>query len=187
MALKEDLEPKRLGYYLIIVVIAFVFAVQWGPGSKGCESPLNGSKPSTATNAAKVNGREISLRDYNQAYGNEFRRYAETYRRFGQELTEAQAQTMGLPKRVLDNLVNAELVAQEAERQGIAASDDEVVRVLKMRPEFKGESGQFEAARYREAVRNYYRKTPQEFENDIRRDLAIQKLYQVVGETAQVS
>jgi len=184
MALKEDLEPKRLGYYLIILAIAFIFVVQWGPGAKGCESPLGATD---TTSAARVNGRAISQREFSQAYTNELRRYSEMYRRFGQELTEAKAKEMGLPRRVLDDMVNAELVAQEAERQGISTPDDEVVKVLQQHPEFKGESGHFEQARYFEAVRNYYRKTPQEFEADVRRELAIQKLYRVVGETAHVS
>src|SRR6185295_16292512 len=185
MALKEDFEPKRLGYYLIIIAIAFIFVVQWGPGAKGCENPLGAS--TTVMGAAKVNGREISQREFNQAYTNELRRYSEMYRRFGQDLTEAKAKEMGLPRRVLDDMVNAELIAQEAERQGISTSDDEVVKILQQHPEFKNEGGQFDQAKYYDAVRNYYRKTPQEFEADIRRELAIQKLYKVVGETAQVS
>ncbi len=184
MSFKEDLEPKRLGYYLIILAIAFVFAVQWGPGSKGCESPLSEQE---ATEAARVNGREVSLRDYNAAYTNELRRYSEFYRRFGQDLTEAQARQMGLPKRTLDQLVDAELIAQEAERQGIAASDDEVVRVMQNHPEFKGPNGHFDKGRYLNAVQNYYRKTPQEYEAGIRRELAIQKLTRVVVDAAQVS
>ncbi|HEY8211036.1 MAG TPA: SurA N-terminal domain-containing protein [Myxococcaceae bacterium] len=187
MALKEDFEPKRLGYYLIILAIAFIFVVQWGPGAKGCESPLGAPTAASTGGAARVNDRDISQREFNQAYTNELRRYAESYRRFGQELTEAKAREMGLPKRVLDQMVDAELIAQEAERQGIAASDDEVIKVLQQHPEFKGESGHFEQAKYYDAVRNYYRKTPQEFENDIRRELAIQKLYRVVGESAQVA
>jgi len=185
MALKEDFEPKRLGYYLIILAIAFIFVVQWGPGAKGCESPLGA--PNGPTGAARVNGREISQREFNQAYTNELRRYSEMYRRFGQELTEAKAREMGLPRRVLDSMVDGELIAQEAERQGISTSDDEVVKILQQHPEFKNESGQFDPAKYYEAARNYYRKTPQEFEADIRRELAIQKLYKVVGEAAQVS
>lgn len=185
MALKEDFEPKRLGYYLIILAIAFIFVIQWGPGAKGCENPLGASN--LPTGAAKVNGREISQREFNQAYTNELRRYSEMYRRFGQELTEAKAREMGLPRRVLDSMVDAELIAQEAERQGISTSDEEVVKLLQQHPEFKNESGQFDQAKYYDAVRNYYRKTPQEFEADVRRELAIQKLYKVVGETAQVS
>ncbi|HZN93148.1 MAG TPA: SurA N-terminal domain-containing protein, partial [Myxococcales bacterium] len=184
MALKEDLEPKRLGYYLIILAIAFVFAVQWGPGSKGCESPL---AESAASSAARVNGREISLRQFNQTYSNELRRQAEMYRRFGQELTEARAREMGLPARILERLVNDELMAQEAERQGINASDDEIFSILKMNPEFHGANGQFDKARYMDAVRNLYRTTPQDWENDIRRSLAIGKLYRVIGEAVQVS
>ena len=53
---------------------------------------------------------------------------------------------MGLPRRVVDDLVNAELIAQEAERQGIASSDDEVAKVLDQHPEFKGESGKLARA-----------------------------------------
>ncbi|HVE85453.1 MAG TPA: SurA N-terminal domain-containing protein, partial [Myxococcales bacterium] len=155
MALKEDFEPKRLGYYLIILAIAFIFVVQWGPGAKGCESPIGAPKTESA-GAARVNGREISQREFNQAYTNELRRYSEMYRRFGQELTEAKAREMGLPRRVLDSMVDGELIAQEAERQGISTSDDEVVKILQQHPEFKNEGGQFDQGKYYEAVRNYY-------------------------------
>src|SRR3954465_4256555 len=113
MALKEDFEPKRLGYYFIILVIAFIFVVQWGPGAKGCESPLGAPNAAMTSGAARVNGREISQREFSQSYTNELRRYAETYRRFGQELTEAKAREMGLPRRVLDQMVDGELLAQE--------------------------------------------------------------------------
>jgi peptidyl-prolyl cis-trans isomerase D len=137
--------------------------------------------------AARVNDREISLREFNQTYTNELRRYAAQFRRFGQELTEARAKEMGLPRRVLDDLVNNELVAQEAERQGIATSDDEVEHVLRQSADFKGDNGEFDLIKYKDALRNYYRKTPQEYENDIRRALAVQKVYQVLAEATQVS
>src|SRR3954462_3494678 len=137
MAHKEYFDPKGLGSYLINLAIAFIFVVQWGPGAKGCESPVGAPTNPAATGAARVNGREISQREFSQTYTNELRRYAEMYRRFGQELTEAKARELGMPQRVLDDMVNAELMAQEAERQGIAASDDEVVKVLQQHPEFK--------------------------------------------------
>ena len=180
MALKEDLEPKRLGYYLIILAIAFVFAVQWGPGSRGCDSPL---KPPDVNTAARVNGREITRREFNQAYAN----YLAQWRRVGQELTEAQAREMGLPQRILDDLVNNELMAQEAERQGIVASDDEVLVALRANRDFYGEDGKFAVTHYKDALRNYYRKTPQEYEQAVRRELSVEKLRRLLGESAQVS
>jgi peptidyl-prolyl cis-trans isomerase D len=177
MALKDDLAPKRLASYLVILAIAFVFAIQWGPGSRGCESPLTPLAGSNA--AAVVNGKEIPLRDYHITYTNQLRR-------LGANIPESQARALGIPQRVLNGMVDRELLAQEAERQGIRASDDEVKTMVRGNPDFQ-QDGKFSAARYKDVLRNYYRKTPQEYEAEIRQELAVEKMYLVIAGSAQVS
>ena len=58
-------DARKFFSYLFIFAIALVFILQFGPGSRGCNSPLT---PSVKDAAARVNGQEISLTDFQRAY-----------------------------------------------------------------------------------------------------------------------
>src|SRR5260221_156301 len=63
--MSSGLQPKQLLSYLFIIAIAVVFILQSGPAGGGCEAPL---RPTTTASAALVNGKEISLRDFNSEF-----------------------------------------------------------------------------------------------------------------------
>ena len=69
----NSVDSKKLFSYVFIFVLALLFAVQWGPGSKGCTA-LNDVKE-TADVAATVNGKEIPLRDFSRAYAGQLANY----------------------------------------------------------------------------------------------------------------
>lgn len=177
--MKEDLQPKKLLSYVVILGIAFIFAINWGPGSRGCETGERVKPESSA--AAMVNGHEITRRDFERVYQNQLERLR------SQGLTEEFARQLGMPRQVADALVNEELWAQAAEKHGITPSDAEVRDAIINNPYFHDQNGQFDAERYRDVVSNSFRKTIPEFEGDIRRGLASQKMRQVVMDTATVS
>ena len=80
---------------------------------------------------AKVNGEEITVA--------EVARLKENYvQMFGGRISMAQ---LGGNKRFVDGLIRDRVVAQEAERLGLAASDAEVAE--KIRKQFTDASGQF--------------------------------------------
>ena len=91
-----------------------------------------------------------------------------------------------MPKQVLDRLVNAELLAQAggAPRHrpvGRGAAEDHPRNT-----DFQKE-GAFDFARYQQVLRDFYRQTPQEYEEELRRQLAAQKMLEVVRTGAVVS
>ncbi|HYX90888.1 MAG TPA: SurA N-terminal domain-containing protein, partial [Myxococcaceae bacterium] len=175
--MKDSYDFRKLFSLLLIVGVAVVFALQFGPGSRGCEAPLTGT-PETA--AAVVNGKEIPLTEFRREYRNRLNAYR------AQGLTESLARQLGFPKQVLTELVQSELLAQAAERHGIAPSDEELVELIHSNPDFQ-KDGRFDVQRYREVLRQYYRKSDVEFERDLRRRLAAHKMLQTVEAVANVS
>ncbi|MFL5319846.1 MAG: SurA N-terminal domain-containing protein [Myxococcaceae bacterium] len=175
----EGAKPRQLLSVLFILAIAVVFTLNFGPGSKGCE--VNGKQP-TAQAAATVNGKEIPMVDFNR----QFAAQLNYMRSMGSPIPETLARQIGIPKQVMDRLVEAELLAQAAEKHGISVSDDEVRELLWRNPDFQ-KDGEFDVSTYSQTVRDYYRKTPADYEASLRRSLAAQKLLDIVEGAAVVS
>ncbi len=169
-------EPRRLFSFLFVLAIAVVFVLQFGPGSRGCDAPLT---PSVSTAAALVNGKEIPLRDFQRAYALRL----QAYRSQG-ELPEAFLQQIAAG--TLDEMVSFELLSQAAEASGVGISDDELLEILHKNREFQ-KDGAFDFERYSQVLRDYYGKTPADFEAELRRRLAAVRQLEMVESTAVVS
>ena len=94
--------------------------------------------------AARVNGETIGLNDYHRAVANLESMYSQMY---GQQFTPEMAAAMGLPKQVLDNLIDQRLLTQEAQRLHLTATQEEVRRKLLTTPNFT-ENGKFVGMEY---------------------------------------
>lgn len=171
--------PRNLLSLAFILGMGLLFATQWGPGARGCELPFR-SKSTEA--AAVVNGREIPLRRYSEAYS----RQLDFYRRQGQSIPDSLAQQFGIPQKILDSLVDQELLTQAAAKQGISVSDAEVAALIQKFPDFQ-KDGKFDEKLYRDTLRESYRQTYAEFEAQLRGELSARKLLEVVGANASVS
>ena len=177
--MNSHLEPKRVISYLFILAIAVVFTLQFGPGSRGCDQPLT---PKKTAAAAVVNGKEIPVRDFLAAYNSQL----QMFRLRGGNIPDSLARQLGIPQQVLDQLVTVELLAQEAEKQGIAPTNEEILELLSKNPDFQ-QDGTFTEARYKQVLREYYRKSPAEYEGELRRRLAAQKLLELIASGAAVA
>lgn len=175
--MKSSYDFRKLFSLLFIIAIAVVFTLQFGPGSRGCEAPIAGT-PSSA--AAVVNGKEIPLTEFRFAYRNTLNAFR------SQGLTESLARQLGYHRQVLEQLVESELLAQAAERHGITASDAELAELLHRNPDFQ-KDGRFDQQQYRAVLRQYYRKSDVDYERDLRRQLAAQKMLETVEAAAAVS
>ncbi|NBD10653.1 MULTISPECIES: peptidylprolyl isomerase [Corallococcus] len=178
----DGLNPRKVFSLLFIIGIAVVFTLQFGPGSNGFGSGGGGQAPGTGA-AATVNGKEIPLRDFSMAWS----RQMNFLRSQGNPIPESVARQFGLDKQVLDRLVNAELLAQSAERHGITPSDEELRKLIHENTDFHSKEGAFDFARYQQVLRDFYRRTPQEYEQELRRQMAAQKMLDVVRTGAVVS
>ncbi len=180
--MNESFDAKRFISYLFIAAIAVLFALQWGPGSVGCGKGggRGGGVTLEQESAATVNGKEVPLKSFSRVYVGQLQRYK------SQGLTAQLAKQLGLHTQILNQLIDNEVVAQAAEARGIVASDSEIADILKRNPEFQ-KDGKFDVATYRDVVVQYYRRTPEDFEEEIRRELSAQKLLDLVEQGAVVS
>jgi len=178
--MSSGFDARRFFSYLFIFAIALVFILQFGPGSRGCNAPL---APTVKDAAARVNGQEISLTDFRRAYA---LRLDALRQRGGGDLPEALARQFGIPGRVLDELITAELLQQAAEAHGITVSDTELLDYLRKDPSFQ-KDGQFDPETYTQVLQTYLRKTAPDYEAGLRRRLAAGRLLAMVSDTAEVS
>ena len=101
---------------------------------------------------------------------------------FGSRVNLAQ---LGGNKRFLEGLISKHVISQEAERLGLAASDEELRD--RIRKQFSDASGQFVGfERYKESVTLRYGDI-EKFENEIRDEIAQEKLRAFVTASVNVS
>lgn len=174
--MSQQATPRQIAYYSFIAVIAFLFAVQWGPGSKGCGAEK--IDPS-AEPIARVNGRPIPARQFAVRYSQQM----DMMRRQG--FPAELASQLGIDKQILDALVTDELLAQAAEKRGIVVSDAELMELLTKQPQFQRE-GVFSPERYRQYVSDYEGMTEVAFEARLRREMSSQRLLELVEQGAVV-
>src|SRR2546421_5659953 len=133
-------------------------------------SPARNQANATPTNTetvAKVNGDEITVGDLNRAKES-FQQYQQM---FGGQMSMAQ---LGGDKRFLDGLIRDRVIAQEAKRLGLAASDAEVAaEIRKQFPDAQPGNEAFD--RYKELVTTRYGSV-EKYEQTIRDSVAAEKL-----------
>ncbi len=168
-------ETRRAVSYIFIGALAVLFALEWGPGSRGCTSGVLNEQDAVAT----VNGTPIVARDYAIDYSQQ----VEALRRAG---TDSEAiKRLNLGQMVLDQMVNAEVLAQEAEARGLRASDDDLRRLYNTSPMFLRD-GAFDSEAFNDYVRSIGLSAVQ-FEDKLRRQLAAQRMLELVESLAIVS
>jgi peptidyl-prolyl cis-trans isomerase D len=157
-----------IGFAVLMAVSLIVF---YAPGRN-----TNAVEPSKSTEVvAKVNGDEITVAQVAQLKEN----YTQM---FGGRISLAQ---LGGNKRFLDGLIRDRVVAQEAARLGLAASDAEVAD--KIRKQFSDAAGQFVGLdRYKESVTARYGSVDL-FERNVRDEIALEKLKAFVTAAVRVS
>lgn len=171
---------RSIGTYIIFGVLIVVFVAFFGPGSQGCQGLGGGG--GMATYAAKVNGEEISLREFETAYGTMINNYAQ---QLGGNFDERQAEQLGLKGTVLEGLVTNKLILEAAVQSGLSVSDEEVASAIRDIPVFQRD-GHFDFPTYKSflASRGF---TPESFEKNVRQDLLRDKMLAQVRQSAKAS
>lgn len=155
---------------LALIVIVFIF---WG---------FEGFRADKSGKVASVNGEVISIDEYRMAYNNLLERYRQQY---GDQLNDELIEMLQLRKQALDSLVNQKLLIQEAEKLDFRVSDEELVDNIRSIEAFKID-GVFDGKRYREIL-GRIRTTPEEFEQEQRNTLLMQKLRDFIVGNVKVS
>ncbi len=167
--------------WVFLGAIIIVFVISFGPGSfaRG-----GGGCAGTGTSyAARVNGRSIPAADYERQYGQMVRMFQQ---QTGQPLSRELAQQLGLRTAALNQLVDRQLVIDEAARRGIVITDQELAKAIMDMPAFRGDGGQFSKDVYQRTAAAYYGSTGR-FESALRDDLVYQRMMAALRETVKVS
>ncbi len=121
--------------------------------------------------AAVVNGKEITTTELNY-----------NARLLMKDYEDKGIDTAPLRKTIyrqaLENLINQELLFQEAEKEGIVATDEEVKRAILDTPAFQ-ENGKFSKEKYYAILRNMSL-SPEFFEGLLRKDISIKHLLTIL-------
>jgi len=170
-ALSRLERTRNIVILLFAILMAVSLVIFYAPGRNS--SSIDPSKNTEVV--AKVGSRHITIAD--------IARVRENYARmFGSRVNLAQ---LGGNKRFLDGLIGRHVIAQEADRLGLGASDAELADKIYKR--YADASGKFVGLdRYKEIVVAQYGDV-ESFENEIRDEIAQDKLRAFVTASVNVS
>ncbi len=103
------------------------------------------------TTVAKIGDTEISIQQFQQAYND---RLQQLGRQLGRPITPAQASTFGVDRQVLSDLAGQAALDQRARQMRLGIPDAEIVRHITSEPQFQTPQGQFDRARFQDALLN---------------------------------
>lgn len=173
--LKQFSRMERTRNWLIItfaILMGISLVLFYAPG----RNQVNANPATNTEVLAKVNGDEITVADL-------YRQKQSDQQRLGGQFNLAQ---IGLTDKVeLDKLVSSKIIAQEAARLGLGASDGEVSKSV--HTQFVDESGKFIGVdKYKARVGSIYGNVSR-FEDELRAGLAADKLRAFVTAGVSVS
>lgn len=156
--------------WAIVILISIPFAL-WG-----IQSYLGvGAEPAVAT----VNGTDITERQLDQ---NLQRTRMEMRERLGQAYDPALFDGMGLRERVLDQMIQAQVLLDSSQRLGLRVADAVLRSAIAQEPAFQ-KDGHFDKATYAQVLQ-YQGLTPADFEQNLRLQLLDTQLERAVQQTA---
>jgi peptidyl-prolyl cis-trans isomerase D len=151
------------------IIIVFVFWYGWsGPGEK------------SQTFAAKVNGTVISYDQFYNFYESELEKVR---LRFGGALPPDLVEKVNLKKNVIMGLVHQLLILQEASRLGMFVTDEDLIRDIKLNPQFQRD-GMFDPGIYR-AYLQTIKLTPTMYEQTRKQELLEDQLVRLLTDSVK--
>ena len=171
----DFLRKKKRSWIITILLglIIVVFIAFYG----GSQQPTG-----VTSHVAEVNGESISQREFIVHYQRAVERYREMFKG---SLTPELLKNLNIKQSLLEEMIEARLVLQEARRLGLSATDEELMNAIAQVPEFHVH-GRFNKERYIQLLRAN-RLTPAQFEEDQRKQLTIQRLLGVLADAAHVT
>jgi len=157
----------KLVFGVIIVVFSF-----WGVGSMKAKQMMV---------AATVNGKTIERKTLDNSFRDLWRRYQEQSKG---KFNPNDAQAMQIKQEALNNLVDRQLLLDEAEKLGLMVGEREIQQRIAELGAFKRD-GQFDQETYRRAL-SFNHLTPAQFEQNFREDILIDKVRTVISDGVKI-
>ncbi|HMB54828.1 MAG TPA: SurA N-terminal domain-containing protein [Thermoanaerobaculia bacterium] len=173
-ALRDNV--RHFHWVLWLVIAAFIAIAFVGIGV-----PQSGELGGAA---ATVGDAKVTFRDVENSYRNLETRYRQM---FGEQWSSEMADQFGIYRQAVEQVINQKVLLLEAERLGLAVSDEELREAILEVPAFQ-ENGRFIGQeRYLVMLQRAGYGTTDDFETQMRQDLLFQKVFQVIGQTVYLS
>ncbi|SIT31520.1 SurA N-terminal domain-containing protein [Achromobacter sp. MFA1 R4] len=162
---------RWMQFILLILIVPSFFLV----GIQGYDSFMR-QEPELAT----VAGQPISRAEFDQAHRNQLEQFRQ---RLGAQFDPAVIDTPALRESLLNQLINQRLLANVAADNRFSVSDETLRNTIAAIPEVQ-DNGRFSPERYRQVLAAQGM-SPTSFEAGLRRDLAIARVLEPVGQSAR--
>ncbi|MGP0094573.1 MAG: SurA N-terminal domain-containing protein [Xanthobacteraceae bacterium] len=100
---------------------------------------------------AKIGSTEIGIEQFRQLYNDRLQQFS---RRVGRPITPDQARALGLDRQILSTLIGETSLDERARAMRLGIPDDEIASRIRTNPIFQGPTGQFDRARFEQAIRS---------------------------------
>lgn len=162
---------RWMQFILLILIVPSFFLV----GIQGYDSFMS-REPELAT----VAGQPISRAEFDQAHRNQLDQFRN---RLGSQFDVAVIDTPAMRESLLNQLINQRLLANVAADNRFSVSDETLRNTIAAIPEVQ-DNGRFSPERYRQVLAAQGM-SPTSFEAGLRRDLAIARVLEPVGQSAR--
>jgi peptidyl-prolyl cis-trans isomerase D len=164
--MRESFHQLKWTLFAVIAVFILGFVFYSGSGNADASSRV----------VATVGSKQITATEFDRQYRNQVERYRQMYQgNFSPELERA----LDLPRNVLDSMIEKELRIEAARRLSLAVSDEELAKRIVTLPYFV-ENGQFIGRDQYEKRLRASGLSPEQFEEELREDLLLQKYTDLV-------
>ena len=170
---------KHFKWILVLIIASWIlfYGVDWwaGRGSSG-----------SAPWVARVNGTEVSV----QLWQETAQRMDQQYQRmFGSQYAQLRDR-IDVRREAAEQLVQKELILQDAARQGLTVSDEELAAAILRIPQLQRDGKFVGLEEYRQLLRRgavapYY--SPEQFEAAVRQDIVAQRWQELLASSISVS
>lgn len=157
--LRDNAQSWIVKVLFAAIVIVFVF---WGVGS------FTGDRDGVL---AVVNDKPIKINDFVRAYETT----VQSIREQNPDVTTDDLREMQFKQQIFNQLLNAELLQQKAQKLGLSVSASELQQEILSLPAFLTEDNRFDPQLY-EGILRSHRLTPAQFERDFQQNMLLQKM-----------
>src|SRR5262245_62930924 len=133
-----------------------------------------GADAAASDTTAPVDGRDITAFEFRRSHQAQLQAYRSAY---GGQMSDQLLKQLGIEQQILQQMVDERAALAEADRLGIKVSDEEIRRRIFAMPAFQENGAFIGEARYNQLLRMQRPPmTAQEFEDNVRRSLTVEKL-----------
>ena len=145
----------------------------------------SGADAAASDTVAVVEGDQIRADEFRRTYQAQLQSYRAAY---GANMNEALLKQLGIDQQILQQMVDERAALAEADRLGLKISDQEVAQRIYAIPAFQENGAFIGTQRYQQLLASQRPPlTVSEFEENVRRSLAVDKLRQSLTEWVSVS